>query len=466
MSDYKAIKHKGVNALIIAFSLVSLIACGGGATGNKGETVASGEGGIIGTARILASTPTKVYFKSQSGKRAEADIDPFGKFRLSKTDADAYLLRVKKVLNNQNSSARKGVDSSSRSLAQFAQKEASDDYYYSVAHSDGKHLINRNIHPYTDLIVRNWFATKMININKEFDSNQPIMQIPSVAEINAIENEIKGIVARVLADYGVNQSVDLLSTPYDRNGKGLDSFLDKNKVVIDSQDKITIILKQPSGNAITISVKKLSLNKDLTSNNDAPPSTPENLMAYPQSATSIILRWKASTDDKGVSGYNIYRNNHKIATTAYPVYTDTGLTSGQNYRYQVEALDGRNQTSAKTAQTAPVSPSSNATIPLNGSYDVVVTSTSTEAYCSGATGSFVLSNDEDINGSVTSDTNSSYVFTLNGKRNKNTGEVTGGFAITQGITYASINGIINGLDSNGTYSDIRGCKGVWVATKQ
>jgi len=447
--------------LILLFSLMALSACGGGANG-KGETVASGEGGIIGTARILAPATRKVDFKSQSGMRANADINGFGKFRLSKTNAEAYLLRVKKA---PESSARLRTKNSKPVLT-LAQKRTQDDYYYSIAYSDGQHVVNSNLHPYTDLIIRNWFATHDIDIKQTFEGNQPITQLPSTEEVNAIESEIKGIVARVLQDYGVNPSVDLIKTPFDRNGQGLDSFLDKNKVVIDSQEKITIILKQPSGNAITVSVKKLNLDKDLTSNNDTPPTTPANLMAYPQSASSIILRWKASSDDKGVSGYNIYRNNQKIGTTAYPVYTDTGLTAGQNYRYQVEAIDGRGQLSAKTSQTAPVTPSANSSLPINGSYDVVVTSTSTEAYCSGATGSFILSNDVDITGSVTSDTNSSYVFILNGKRDKNTGEVSGGFAVTQNITYATINGIINGIDSNGTYSDIRGCKGVWVATKQ
>jgi chitodextrinase len=62
--------------------------------------------------------------------------------------------------------------------------------------------------------------------------------------------------------------------------------------------------------------------------------------------------WNASADNVGVAGYNIYRDGSKVATSPYPVYSDTGLTSGTNYCYQVEAFDGAVNVSAKGPTTA------------------------------------------------------------------------------------------------------------------
>jgi len=439
--------------LLLAISLSVLTACGGGS--DDEETASTGgndEGGIIGTAKIIVKSDSKAEAKSKSGKKFSAKINAQGKFKFANKAPESFLLRTQK--KNPNTTATK------------PEKQ----YLYSIAHSDGNKQVTRNLHPYTDLIVRNWFATHKLDVKKEFESSQPIKQLPTKAEIAAIEKEVDGIVAKVLADYGVQPNIDLIATPFDINGKGFDRFLDNNPVVINSDDSITIIFKQKSGNAIHVSVSKLKLKTNLTTANDAAPTTPSNVIAVPQSASSIIIRWKASSDDKGVAGYNVFRINgaktNKIATTAFPIYIDSALQAGTNYRYQIQAIDSRNQTSAKTSATAPVTPDANAIVSLDGVYDVVTTSLSVETYCSGAHGSFSLSNETDLTGSVSSDTNSSYVFNLNGKRDKNTAAVTGSFAVVNGITYASITGIIDALSSNGKYEDIRGCKGVWVATKR
>ena len=443
--------------LILATSTL-LLACGGGDDSDT-DTAKTGDsdGGIIGTAKIIVKNDSKVETKTKSGQKTLTSINAKGKYHIATTTQETYLIRTPKAKSSKIIKAIKSKNTNE------------DSYIYSIAHHSDN-TITRNLHPFTDLIIRNWFATRQLDINNEFNSNQPISQLPSVADISAIETEIEGIVANVLIDHGINQSIDLIAKPFDLNGQGFDKFLDNTTVVINNDSNITIVFKQASGNAVNVSVNLLNLATNLTSNNDTPPTTPSNLKAYPQSASSIVLRWKVSTDDKGVSGYHIYRNGNKIATTAYPVYTDTGLTSAQNYRYQVQAIDGRNQTSAKTTQTVPTTPSANANIPLDGSYDVVVTSISTPSYCSGATGSLTLTNEQDITGSVTSDTNSNYVFALTGQRDKNTGAITGGLATTSGqssgIQYATIDGVIDSISSNGTYSDIRGCKGVWVATKQ
>lgn len=76
------------------------------------------------------------------------------------------------------------------------------------------------------------------------------------------------------------------------------------------------------------------------------PNAPTGLIVTASTSTQISLSWNASTDNEGVSGYNIYRSASKIGTPAIigtsitTSYTDTGLTSTTPYFYQVTAFDG------------------------------------------------------------------------------------------------------------------------------
>jgi hypothetical protein len=85
-----------------------------------------------------------------------------------------------------------------------------------------------------------------------------------------------------------------------------------------------------------------------------PPSAPANLAATGGDG-SVALSWSASSDDVGVSAYEVYRANpdgswptDPIATTAPDTrtYTDTGLTNGTTYTYRVAARDSAGNLSA------------------------------------------------------------------------------------------------------------------------
>ena len=100
---------------------------------------------------------------------------------------------------------------------------------------------------------------------------------------------------------------------------------------------------------------------------------------------------------------------------------------------------------------------------INGKYNVVVTpSSSSGQNCGSAAGTYTLTNGKNINGTVT-DTNGT-VFTVTGIRESN-GYVEGGFAFSNGSKSADFSGNINENGSSGTWSDIYGCSGIWVATK-
>ncbi|WP_246089929.1 fibronectin type III domain-containing protein [Nonomuraea deserti] len=91
----------------------------------------------------------------------------------------------------------------------------------------------------------------------------------------------------------------------------------------------------------------------------SPPTAPAGLAASGTTSTGTSLAWTASTDDEGVSGYDILRAQGasggtfaQVGTSATTSYNDTGLTPDTTYRYQVRARDAAGNTSpvSNTAQ--------------------------------------------------------------------------------------------------------------------
>jgi fibronectin type 3 domain-containing protein len=84
-----------------------------------------------------------------------------------------------------------------------------------------------------------------------------------------------------------------------------------------------------------------------------PPTVPTNLAATAASGTQINLSWTASTDNVGVTQYQIQRcqgagcnSFAQVGTSATPGYPDTGLLAATSYSYQVRALDAAGNASA------------------------------------------------------------------------------------------------------------------------
>lgn len=92
------------------------------------------------------------------------------------------------------------------------------------------------------------------------------------------------------------------------------------------------------------------------------PSVPQGLIANVISATQINLSWNASTDNVGVTGYNIYRDGTKIGSTSSLNYSNSGLTQSTTYSYRVEAYDAAGNSALSAAVTAatPAAPDAQA----------------------------------------------------------------------------------------------------------
>jgi hypothetical protein len=86
------------------------------------------------------------------------------------------------------------------------------------------------------------------------------------------------------------------------------------------------------------------------------PTVPQNLNATAVSDDQIDLTWQASTDNVGVTGYNIYRDNVLIDTSPTNSYSNTGLSPG-TYQYEVSAFDA-------ASNESPRSNPNSATVPI------------------------------------------------------------------------------------------------------
>ena len=84
-----------------------------------------------------------------------------------------------------------------------------------------------------------------------------------------------------------------------------------------------------------------------------PPEIPTNLIATAISDTSIIIKWEPAQDNVGVNGYNIYRDELKIASSSDTSYIDSDLKPLTTYEYKVSSYDiGGNESLKSNPDTA------------------------------------------------------------------------------------------------------------------
>ena len=126
-----------------------------------------------------------------------------------------------------------------------------------------------------------------------------------------------------------------------------------------------------TGYSVTVSALDAAGNESAQSNtlsvttltppDVTPPSVPAGLTASSITLTGFVLNWQPSTDNVGVTGYNVFQNGIKINGT--PVtgtsFTLTGLAAGTTYSMTVVAIDAAGNMSvssnplAVTTQTVP-----------------------------------------------------------------------------------------------------------------
>jgi exo-1,4-beta-D-glucosaminidase len=75
------------------------------------------------------------------------------------------------------------------------------------------------------------------------------------------------------------------------------------------------------------------------------PSVPGNLHTTAKTSTSVSLAWDASTDNTGVTGYDVYNGTTLATTVTGTTATVSGLTAATSYTFTVKARDAAGNTS-------------------------------------------------------------------------------------------------------------------------
>ncbi|HEY3006127.1 MAG TPA: DNRLRE domain-containing protein, partial [Kribbellaceae bacterium] len=103
------------------------------------------------------------------------------------------------------------------------------------------------------------------------------------------------------------------------------------------------------------------------------PSTPTNLSATAASANRVDLSWTASTDNVGVTGYEVFRDGASLATIGTATtYSDNAVLPATTYTYQVRARDAVGNLSGISAGAVATTPPASSELVLAPTDDAYV----------------------------------------------------------------------------------------------
>ncbi len=97
------------------------------------------------------------------------------------------------------------------------------------------------------------------------------------------------------------------------------------------------------------SIKSNTITAHTDQVDTTPPSIPLNLKTSAITRSTVTLDWSPSTDDYGVTGYNVFRNNAVVATVTGTHYIDHDIDAGTACTYEVSAFDAAGNQSARSA---------------------------------------------------------------------------------------------------------------------
>jgi chitodextrinase len=106
---------------------------------------------------------------------------------------------------------------------------------------------------------------------------------------------------------------------------------------------------------------------NVTAADTQPPTAPGNVHTTAVSTTGVSLAWDASTDNVGVTGYQVYQGTTKVADVTGTSADVTGLTPGTGYTFTVKAEDAAGNLSPASAPLTVTTKPTSYTYTLKGS---------------------------------------------------------------------------------------------------
>ncbi|HEX3328614.1 MAG TPA: alkaline phosphatase family protein [Gaiellales bacterium] len=120
---------------------------------------------------------------------------------------------------------------------------------------------------------------------------------------------------------------------------------------------VNVVESSPAAGA-TFDIDNLVLAAGSTGPDGSAPSIPGNVHASADSSSAATVTWSASSDNVGVTGYDVFRDGTKVQTVGGTTTTfhDSGLQASTTYSYTVDAFDAAGNTSNQSGAASVTTP--------------------------------------------------------------------------------------------------------------
>lgn len=208
--------------------------------------------------------------------------------------------------------------------------------YYSISMKEG----SCNIHTLTDLAIRNWYASRLEDIDDDFNNSSSSVTLPSSLDLSAIQSAIKNALNIFFLGAGVPRTdFDLLTSTFSADYSGFDFLLEnleveyeygQVRIVHDNWDVLRM--------GATDYLPYMYILEPEDINDDNLPNPPANLAATRIGTHTVTLSWDASTDNVKISGYLVYEHERQIAISISNFFTDYNAPAS-SAEYKVRSFD-------------------------------------------------------------------------------------------------------------------------------
>jgi len=187
-------------------------------------------------AETKTTTTTTVVQKYLSGVAAKGNA--IASTKLSFKDANGV---QKSVVTGTNGTYT--IDVSTLTLPIILQIKDGTTTYYSVATASG----TCNIHPFTDLIVRNWYKVQGTNVDAIFASTGILVSPPTETAVKVMELTVCNVLSELLLSVGIDSNnFSLITMPFSADNSAFDNVLVRTQVLNSAGGGITINVIDPN----------------------------------------------------------------------------------------------------------------------------------------------------------------------------------------------------------------------------